>query len=132
MTTTAASTFTHLDNVSKSDFISDKPIYDDIHSTAPGTPLTPITPFEEHHDHVDIGKTNSMPDPEGLAAAVERSTHPRANIPQWAWIVTLVGQYTGALLFGLDTTITATVQASIYKVGSRYIQTLHGCRLTTP
>lgn len=111
-TTDTASTY-HLDNLSKNDLKANQS-YDDINTSVPSTP---VTPYEGHDQHVVDEKTNTLPDPEELAIAVERSTHPRAGISKWAWIFTLVGQYTGALLFGLDTTITATVQASIYKVG---------------
>jgi len=107
-----ASTLSH--NISLND-LNDKPSYDDINTSVPSTPITPL---DGHDDHVDIEKTNTLPDPERLAMAVEQSAHPRANISNWVWIITLIGQYTGALLFGLDTTITATVQASIYKVGN--------------
>jgi len=113
-----ASTLGHFDNASMND-LNDKPSYDDINTSVP---CTPITPSDAHADHVDIEKTNTLPDAEQLAIAVEQSTHPRAGISKWAWTITLIGQYTGALLFGLDTTITATVQASIYKVGRMSMQ----------
>jgi len=41
--------------------------------------------------------------------------HPRESLPKWKWILSLVGLYVGALLYGLDTTIAADVQGSVYE-----------------
>ncbi|KAF1811305.1 MFS general substrate transporter [Eremomyces bilateralis CBS 781.70] len=41
--------------------------------------------------------------------------HPRENISQWRWILTMIGIYLGGLLFGLDTTIAAAVQGPVYE-----------------
>ena len=35
------------------------------------------------------------------------------NIPQWQWILVCCGLYLGALLYGLDTTVAASVQGPI-------------------
>ncbi|PTB42525.1 hypothetical protein M441DRAFT_79211 [Trichoderma asperellum CBS 433.97] len=41
--------------------------------------------------------------------------HPRHGLPAWKWALTCVGLYLGALLYGLDTTIAADVQGSVYE-----------------
>ncbi|KAL6904237.1 major facilitator superfamily domain-containing protein [Trichoderma evansii] len=42
-------------------------------------------------------------------------TSPRSDLSTWRWIMTLMGVCFGALLYGLDTTIAADVQASVYE-----------------
>ncbi|KAF3065400.1 Efflux pump roqT [Trichoderma lentiforme] len=41
--------------------------------------------------------------------------HPRDGLPTWKWALTCGGLYIGALLYGLDTTIAADVQGSVYE-----------------
>ncbi|KAJ2958759.1 hypothetical protein NQ176_g11162 [Zarea fungicola] len=41
--------------------------------------------------------------------------HPRAGIQPWRWTLTCAVLYLGALLYGLDTTIAADVQAQAYE-----------------
>ncbi|KAK6436652.1 hypothetical protein LTR95_007154 [Oleoguttula sp. CCFEE 5521] len=43
------------------------------------------------------------------------SEHPRKNMSQSTWILSLIGLYLGALLYGLDTTIAANLQSPIYE-----------------
>ncbi|RFU26287.1 hypothetical protein B7463_g10061, partial [Scytalidium lignicola] len=41
--------------------------------------------------------------------------HPRQDLPAWKWILICVALYLGALLYGLDTTVAADVQAQVYE-----------------
>ncbi|KIW00847.1 uncharacterized protein PV09_07607 [Verruconis gallopava] len=43
------------------------------------------------------------------------SFNPRKNVPAWKWILMCVALYLGALLYGLDTTVAADVQAQVYE-----------------
>ena len=43
------------------------------------------------------------------------ASNPRKDIKTWEWILSLLGLYLGAMLYGLDTTIAADVQASVYE-----------------
>ncbi|KAL7894308.1 MFS general substrate transporter [Trichoderma sp. TUCIM 5745] len=44
-----------------------------------------------------------------------KTQHPRDGILTWKWALTCAGLYIGALLYGLDTTIAADVQGSVYE-----------------
>jgi MFS family permease len=58
---------------------------------------------------------SSTNEPVSSTGAVETTpTSPRDKLPAWKWIITLIGLYLGALLYGLDTTIAADVQGPIY------------------
>jgi MFS family permease len=49
----------------------------------------------------------------GSNAATEEERPFQRNIPKWQWILVCVGLYLGAMLYGLDTTISASVQGPI-------------------
>ncbi|KIW18017.1 hypothetical protein PV08_02304 [Exophiala spinifera] len=46
---------------------------------------------------------------------VSPNVSPRSHIAPWRWVTTCIALYLGALLYGLDTTIAADVQAQVYE-----------------
>ncbi|KAH6986651.1 major facilitator superfamily domain-containing protein [Ilyonectria destructans] len=63
----------------------------------------------------DVGTTSAEEGNEERVDDNVTAANPRAGIPAWRWIVTLLGIFFGALLYGLDMTIAADVQASVYE-----------------
>src|SRR5436190_10527410 len=81
------------------------------------------------------GATRDVESSKEIALDDELKENPRKDIPTWRWILSLIGLYLGALLYGiqdlspfwpplriltdalpgLDTTIAADVQASVYE-----------------
>jgi MFS family permease len=51
----------------------------------------------------------------GVVADSNGAPHPREGMPTWKWVLLLLGLYTGAFLYGLDTTIAADVQGPVYE-----------------
>ncbi len=53
------------------------------------TPDGTVTPSD-----LEVGKEQISPD--------DLVTHPRKDLPSWKWILTLIGIYLGALLYGKE------------------------------
>ncbi|OAA70101.1 Major facilitator superfamily domain, general substrate transporter [Akanthomyces lecanii RCEF 1005] len=49
------------------------------------------------------------------ADELAQTAHPRGDLAAWKWALTCIVLYLGALLYGLDTTIAADVQAQAYE-----------------
>ena len=72
-------------------------------STEPDSTKSPDLPTSDLPS--DIGKSTNDP--------VEDEKPFERNIPPWRWTLVCIGLYLGALLYGLDTTISASVQGPI-------------------
>ncbi|KAH8820693.1 major facilitator superfamily domain-containing protein [Xylogone sp. PMI_703] len=74
---------------------------------------------EKENDTEQQDETNGShpesPDIEPGSEMVEARPHPRKDLPTWKWVCTVVALGLGAMLYGLDTTIAADVQASVYE-----------------
>ncbi|WPH05127.1 Hypothetical protein R9X50_00802900 [Acrodontium crateriforme] len=57
----------------------------------------------------------ALSDAEVVGEKSTQEANPRQDIGIVTWILTLVGLYLGALLYGLDTTIAANVQSPVYQ-----------------
>ncbi|KAK3113551.1 hypothetical protein LTR53_009036 [Teratosphaeriaceae sp. CCFEE 6253] len=57
-----------------------------------------------------------LPDAEADVEKINDDGLPaKPHYPVWQWVLTLVGLYLGAILYGLDTTIAADVQVAVYE-----------------
>ena len=84
-----------------------------MHDDSPTLPAIDTTSRAEKPEDGPLSSESS--DVERQSKEEQDGDDGKPHYPVWQWVLTLIGLYTGALLYGLDTTIAADVQQPVYE-----------------